>query len=368
MKLFIGVLVALSFLYSNAQNRVIRLHCPDVPFVDSLFCQLLVDDLFSPTEEYDFPAFYDSTGTTCYFSIPDSVYRRYTWLTIKKKNPSQTRFGLSFRLVHRLDTTIYISGKLRGELLDTLTYHLKYEGRKSDIRIGTYDNYMIENPDTETVLSMWPLYADYQIYKDEDKEESIERYMKLIKQYPHSYSLLCRTYERFVRSASPVQLETLLNGFTDKIQNSFWGIKMRQIIQVRNGKFQNIILENSRNSMNEPIVQSLSKPTFVIFSASWCAPCHALIPLLKELYQKKKDVVDFVYVSVDRDKKGKQQWNELLKKNQIHWRSLWCPRIDIYSKYGFSGIPVSFLVHQDGSFQQLDIRNEADKAIIEMIK
>lgn len=71
----------------------------------------------------------------------------------------------------------------------------------------------------------------------------------------------------------------------------------------------------------EYIVSDITKYTFVIFSTSWCAPCHKLISLLKELYSKKNTVIEFIYISIDEDNR-KKNWKELMVKEQIPWRSL----------------------------------------------
>jgi len=66
----------------------------------------------------------------------------------------------------------------------------------------------------------------------------------------------------------------------------------------------------------EYIVSDITKYTFVIFSTSWCAPCHKLISLLKELYSKKNTVIEFIYISIDEDNR-KKNWKELMVKEQI---------------------------------------------------
>jgi nucleoredoxin len=48
---------------------------------------------------------------------------------------------------------------------------------------------------------------------------------------------------------------------------------------------------------------ALDKTDFVLlyFSASWCPPCRAFSPVLKEFYQNVQDLVEVVYISSDKD-------------------------------------------------------------------
>lgn len=109
----------------------------------------------------------------------------------------------------------------------------------------------------------------------------------------------------------------------------------------------------------EPIVVSKDKPTLVIFSASWCAPCHKMIPQYKEIYDELKDSLELVYVTID-EQKTIESWKELIKKEEITWRSL--AALDhsdkIMTEYYVPHIPYSFLVMPDNTIIRLELRKE----------
>jgi nucleoredoxin len=69
--------------------------------------------------------------------------------------------------------------------------------------------------------------------------------------------------------------------------------------------------------------KALEKKDFVLlyFSASWCPPCRAFSPVLKEFYKNVKDSVEIVYISSDKDYTefsgyfGTMPWLSLPEKN-----------------------------------------------------
>lgn len=59
------------------------------------------------------------------------------------------------------------------------------------------------------------------------------------------------------------------------------------------------------------------KYTFIDFWASWCGPCRAAIPHVKELHQKYGDRLDVYSVSVDENEKA---WRKAMEKEQMAWQ------------------------------------------------
>jgi len=99
----------------------------------------------------------------------------------------------------------------------------------------------------------------------------------------------------------------------------------------------------------------------VVFSASWCDPCHKLIPLLKELYKKSHTKLNMVYVSMDKPETV-ENWKALLKKEEIPWRSvLAADKInEVKLKYTVQAIPLLLLIKPNSIFEQIDIRRQND--------
>lgn len=92
------------------------------------------------------------------------------------------------------------------------------------------------------------------------------------------------------------------------------------------------------------------KVVLIDFWASWCGPCIASLPELKEFYDKNKNKGLVVLgVSLDDNKKA---WINATEKHQIKWPQLsnlkgWDE--PAAKQYGVRGIPQTILVDQEGN-------------------
>lgn len=82
------------------------------------------------------------------------------------------------------------------------------------------------------------------------------------------------------------------------------------------------------------MIQS-EKPILVDFFATWCGPCHAMSPILKELASEMDEQVKIVKIDVDRN-----------------------PAVARH--YGIQGVP-TFMLFKDGKqlFQQAGMMSKA---------
>ena len=109
------------------------------------------------------------------------------------------------------------------------------------------------------------------------------------------------------------------------------------------------------------------------FWATWCGPCVAELPKMKELYAKYRDQgVEFIGVSLDKPKEegGLDQLKAFVAKSQIPWPQY-------YQGDGFDGafssglgidmIPQVFLVDAQGNLANLDARGKLDALLPEYL-
>lgn len=91
------------------------------------------------------------------------------------------------------------------------------------------------------------------------------------------------------------------------------------------------------------------KVKFVDFWASWCGPCRAAIPHVKELYARYPEGLEIISVSVDQDDNA---WRKAMKEENMPWKQFIANEeaTDVLrSAYQLSGIPYLLIFDDNGS-------------------
>ena len=95
------------------------------------------------------------------------------------------------------------------------------------------------------------------------------------------------------------------------------------------------------------------------FWASWCGPCRAEIPHLKEAYKEYSDKgVAFFSVSIDKDNAA---WKKAMKEENMAWPQVCAPKAgkDVMKQYQFSGIPYILVIDKEGRIVAKNLRGKA---------
>jgi len=144
------------------------------------------------------------------------------------------------------------------------------------------------------------------------------------------------------------------------MQNSKWGEIAKQHYRLAKlDGITDIVLPNPLTNENETIILEPTKYTLLCFSASWCAPCRKEIPLLKEIYEKTKGDLNLVYLTIE-DSTTIADWNVLMEKENIQWRSLWLTDKNLKYDWKISAIPDFILVYPDQNAKRILLRTEDD--------
>ena len=95
------------------------------------------------------------------------------------------------------------------------------------------------------------------------------------------------------------------------------------------------------------------------FWASWCGPCRAEIPHLKEAYKEYSNKgVAFFSVSIDKDDAA---WRKAMKEENMPWAQAQAPKAgkDVMKQYQFSGIPYILVLDEEGKIVAKNLRGKA---------
>ena len=112
------------------------------------------------------------------------------------------------------------------------------------------------------------------------------------------------------------------------------------------------------------------KVVVIDFWATWCPPCRAEMPHMKELYSKYKDKgVEFVGVSLDRGPQGLEKLVSYCKANEITWLQAQGPAADGLAKQcAVRAIPTLFIVDKKGVLRDMKARGRLDTLIPQLLE
>ena len=105
------------------------------------------------------------------------------------------------------------------------------------------------------------------------------------------------------------------------------------------------------------------KPVLLNFWGTWCPPCRAEMPELQKLYDKYKDQVDFVGVSMGpRDEP--MGVNQFVKLNNYTWTFIHDPDAAVSINYQVTGVPSTYFIDKNGLIRYVHVGG-ADAPILQ---
>jgi peroxiredoxin len=197
---------------------------------------------------------------------------------------------------------------------------------------------------------------------DSDRRAITKRFMQT---HPGTSMALCLLYENSMyEEIQAAELKQQLQRFPEAVQNEYYGIKIKKLIEKSNSTEVGRIAPDFQVPDTEGKMVTLkdyrSKYVLVDFWASWCAPCRAENPhLLKAHRRFKEKNFDILGVSLDNDA---AKWRAAITKDALPWKQVCDLKADaseVAKAYGVRGIPVNFLIDPEGRIVARDLRGEA---------
>lgn len=207
--------------------------------------------------------------------------------------------------------------------------------------------------------------AAARLQQQADSQYRSERDIRLnfIKTHPDSY-ISARELLQMTDNAFLPESRKLFSALDEKVQQSAQGKEVAKRIAllstIETGRQALDFTQQNLDGASVKLSSFRGKYVLLEFWASWCGPCRAENPNLRQQYQLYKDKgLEIIGVSLDHDK---QAWKQAIEKDQLPWIHVsdlkgW--KNDVSTSYGIMGVPANFLIDPNGRIVAQNLRGEA---------
>lgn len=152
------------------------------------------------------------------------------------------------------------------------------------------------------------------------------------------------------------QYDKLLSKFAnndDQVRYDHFAKKVEEMkAYVKGLPYKDLLLETTDGKpvhLKEVVIPG--RYNFIDFWASWCGPCRAAIPSVKQLQQKLGDKLNIISISVD---KKRQNWERAMEVEKMTWGQYIVPLSsmkELMDNYYVKFIPSLVVVDPEGNIQ-----------------
>ena len=190
-------------------------------------------------------------------------------------------------------------------------------------------------------------------------KELIQLKKEFMKDYPHSFISLSFLSE-FSGSMSLEELEEKYDSIGNEYKHTTIALQLEdKIAKLKSTSVgHQAVFMDEKDINGQPVnLESLhGKYVLLDFWGSWCGPCRASHPHLKELYGKYKDkgfeIVGIAQERAPTPEQRRDSWTAAIQKDGLPWIQVLnnenADKFDAVAAYGINAFPTKILLDKDG--------------------
>ena len=344
------LLMTTVFYTETLSQKVFKVNLKFPPELDTALIKIRIDN--GKGERRILPIFFGNEVI-----ISDTFYSRYAYLscTYPSKNP-RFPFSNSFFIGDTAASIIFSS--IDTNLTTSFLWNCTVENVQEIAKIKEAELLTAFSSAEFNDLKNFLNAVGDQFYTNDSirgvlnfKSRKISyKKIEFIKQNGSSYYSFWLFRSELINSLSAdTMLKIYESAFTQDLKNSFEGNEIETILKERMnaGKIRPAPHFKAFDINNKPVDLGTFKGKYVIldFWASWCVPCIAEMPMLKELNDKYADKLVLISISRDHDI---IRFKKDVKNNKMDWINIFNDQ-NIENLYGKKGaIPQVYLINPNG--------------------
>jgi thiol-disulfide isomerase/thioredoxin len=200
----------------------------------------------------------------------------------------------------------------------------------------------------------------------------VEAFLKLAPKDPRAETLLGT-------AANVVTDEKKKTALLERLNKEYPGSDLSGMFGPHNqseavGKPFHLAFSNATDGKPISMKELKGKVVVIDFWATWCGPCVAEMPKMKELYAKYRGQgVEFIGVSLDQPKEdgGLDSLKKFVKDEEIAWPQYYQGNFwnsEFSKSWGINSIPCVFIVDADGNLYSTHARGKLEELIPKLLQ